>query len=172
MKETEARFEFGANWRRFLDTLDDRRIRTAEESLRNMLGGSDLTDRSFLDVGCGSGLFSLAARNLGAKVHSFDYDPHSVECARLLRQRYRAQDPEWTIEQGSALDEAYMAALGQHDIVYSWGVLHHTGDMWRALELTSKLVKPGGTLFLSIYNDQGLPSKRWLQIKRYYATSP
>ena len=75
----------------------------------------------FLDIGCGSGLFSLAARKLGASVHSLDYDPNSVGCAMELRQRYFQgdRDPDWVIEQGSALDRDYIKSLGEFDIVYS-----------------------------------------------------
>ncbi len=87
-----ARFDFGDNWTRFLELLDDRRIGEAEASLRDMLGIADLRDRSFLDIGCGSGLFSLAARRLGAKVRSFDFDAQSVACARELKRRYFPDD--------------------------------------------------------------------------------
>src|SRR5580704_1844171 len=82
------RFEFGKNWERFLQTLNDDKIAEAISSLKNMLETESLAGRSFLDIGSGSGLFSLAARRLGARVHSFDYDPNSVECARILRARY------------------------------------------------------------------------------------
>src|SRR2546423_4135246 len=129
-----ARFEFGKNWSRFLAELDDRRIARAEESLREMLEITDLRGKNFLDVGSGSGLFSLAARRLGARVHSFDYDPQSVACTRELRRRFFPDDAQWQVEEGSALDEKFVRALGTVDVVYSWGVLHHTGAMWRALE--------------------------------------
>src|SRR5438105_15936615 len=121
------RFEFGKNWSRFLDVLDDERIREAEESLKKMLEVESLAGKSFLDIGSGSGLFSLAARRLGARVHSFDYDPQSVPCAAELKRRYFTDDAAWTIEEGSALDEQYVRALGTFDVVYSWGVLHQTG---------------------------------------------
>ena len=118
-----ARFEFGKNWTRFLAALDDGRIARAEESLREMLETSGLEGRSFLDIGSGSGLFSLAARRLGARVHSVDYDPDSVACTKELRRRYFPGDQEWIIEEGSALDENYIKSLGAFDVVYSWGVL-------------------------------------------------
>ena len=166
------RFEFGANWKRFLQVLNDDRIRQAQDGLASMLGSTSLAGRTFLDVGSGSGLSSLVARRLGAKVHSFDYDPQSVACTQELRRRYYPDDPDWIVERGSALDAAYLQGLGTFDIVYSWGVLHHTGDMWRALDLVAPLVKPGGTLFIAIYNDQGAWSGRWKKIKRLYCSGP
>jgi 2-polyprenyl-6-hydroxyphenyl methylase/3-demethylubiquinone-9 3-methyltransferase len=167
-----TRFEFGKNWARFLGHLDDKRIAHAEESLRTMLETSNLEGKSFLDIGSGSGLFSLAARRLGARVRSFDYDPDSVACTRELRRRYFHNDHEWTIEEGSALDEDYVKSLGAFDVVYSWGVLHHTGDMWRALENAALPVAPGGRLFIAIYNDQGSRSVRWRSIKKTYNNLP
>ncbi len=168
----EARFEFGENWRRFLAVLSDDRIATAGASLREMLGEGALAGRSFLDVGCGSGLFSLAARRLGARVHSFDYDRASVACAEELRARYFEGDPGWRVERGSALDAHYLARLGQFEVVYAWGVLHHTGRMWDALDLVGRRVSPGGLLFVALYNDQGARSRFWKRVKRAYAALP
>jgi 2-polyprenyl-3-methyl-5-hydroxy-6-metoxy-1,4-benzoquinol methylase len=169
---TRERFAFGENWSRFLSILDENRIKLAEDSLCRMLEVSDLRGKTFLDVGSGSGLFSLAARRLGARVHCFDYDPQSVACAYELRQRYFPQDPDWRIEEGSALDTGYLAGLGSFDVVYSWGVLHHTGAMWQALANTASLVAPAGKLFIAIYNDQGAISDRWRAIKRMYNRLP
>ena len=164
------RFAFGANWRRFIDTVDDAKVQIATDSLVRALGSPDLGGRTFLDVGCGSGLFSLAANNLGAEVRSFDFDPESVAVTAELRARF-APGASWPIEQGSILDEDYVAGLGRYDIVYSWGVLHHTGDLWRAMERAAGLVNPGGLLFVSIYNDQGPSSRLWARVKRRYNTS-
>jgi 2-polyprenyl-6-hydroxyphenyl methylase/3-demethylubiquinone-9 3-methyltransferase len=166
------RFEFGENWSRFLSTLDEGRIARAEESLRQMLEVEDLTGKSFLDIGSGSGLFSLAARRLGARVHSLDYDPRSVACTTELRRRYFDGDARWTVEEGSALDESYIGSLGRFDVVYSWGVLHHTGQMWSGLANAALPVAEGGRLFVAIYNDTGSQSERWKWIKKTYNRLP
>lgn len=166
------RFQFGSNWARFLGLVDEERIGQAEDSLRTMLNRNDLDGVSFLDVGSGSGLFSLAARRLGARVRSFDYDPQSVACTKELRRRYFPGDGEWVVDQGSILDTEFVRELGTFDIVYSWGVLHHTGHMWDALELTHQLVARDGWLFIAIYNDMGAQTTRWRALKKAYVRLP
>lgn len=170
--DSGERFQFGRNWNRFLKSLNEERVGRAEESLKQMLNVESLRGCSFLDVGSGSGLFSLAARRLGARVHSFDCDPNSFASTAELRRRYFPGDEEWRVEQRSVLDKAYLESLGQFDIVYSWGVLHHTGSMWQALENVVPIVKPEGTLFIAIYNDQGKRSRRWRSVKKAYNSLP
>lgn len=165
-------FSFGRNWQRFIRLLDDDRIRATEDYLRRMLEVERLDGVRFLDVGSGSGLSSLAAWRLGADVHSFDYDPASVACTTELRRRYCPDGARWRVEHGSALDPEYLKSLGTFDVVHAWGVLHHTGAMWPALENALIPLGPAGRLVLAIYNDQGLRSRAWLSVKRLYNALP
>jgi 2-polyprenyl-6-hydroxyphenyl methylase/3-demethylubiquinone-9 3-methyltransferase len=109
---------------------------------------------------------------LGAFVHSFDYDPKSVACASELKRRYFPNDAKWKVEEGSVLDVNYLKSLGEFDIVCSWGVLHHTGQMWQALDNARVPVANGGKLFVAIYNDMGSQSRRWWWIKKTYNELP
>ena len=171
MTETEQeRFPFGENWLNFLNVLSDQHIFEAERSLRTFLGDFDLKGKRFLDIGSGSGLHSLAARKMGADVISFDYDLQSVACTKELKSRYFSNDEAWKIEQGSILERRFIESLGEFDVAYAWGVLHHTGVLWQALYNAQIPVRQGGLLFVAIYNDQGIISSLWKIIKRFYCS--
>jgi 2-polyprenyl-3-methyl-5-hydroxy-6-metoxy-1,4-benzoquinol methylase len=167
-----SRFRFGANWESFLTLLNTGRIEQAKQSVSSLLGLADLTGKRFLDIGSGSGLFSLAARMLGAEVTSLDYDPDSVACTERLRSSLNPEDAGWTVLRGSALDETFMGGLGSFDIVYSWGVLHHTGNLRAAMDIAARCVGPGGLLALALYNHQPFFTPLHTRLKRLYAHSP
>lgn len=166
------RFGFGKNWTSFLGKMDNARIQQAMLSIQNLFNGKPLAGKAFLDVGSGSGLMSLAARKLGMHVSSFDYDPVSVDCTNKLKEEYFANDPAWVVYQGSVLDKLFLSGLGTFDFVYSWGVLHHTGDMWSALDNLLGLVSEKGCVVVALYNDQGVWSKVWKIIKATYNKLP
>jgi 2-polyprenyl-3-methyl-5-hydroxy-6-metoxy-1,4-benzoquinol methylase len=172
-------FSFGKNWQRFLNSLDEDRVRIARESLVDFINLPDLRGKSFLDIGCGSGLFSQAALDLGAdRVVSFDADPFSVECCRYLHAQANAPK-HWEIQEGSVLDKAFLRSLGTFDIVYAWGVLHHTGKMWEAIANSAELVAAGGLHYIALYNKitarNGSASwihPFWLTVKQTYNAHP
>ena len=180
---TQAAFAFGRNWQSFLaHALNAERLDEAKKSLVAFCGAGAIQGKTFLDIGCGSGLFSLAAHALGAKrILSFDVDPQSVACTRLLWER-AGKPVAWEVRDGSILDPSLLSSLGAFDLVYSWGVLHHTGRMWDAIQNAASLVAPGGLLYIAIYNkaegwrlypDGRLgPSTFWVKEKRIYARLP
>jgi 2-polyprenyl-6-hydroxyphenyl methylase/3-demethylubiquinone-9 3-methyltransferase len=168
--DSEGRFSFGENWLAFLEHLDEVRIAEAERSLQVLCGVERLDGKRVIDIGSGSGLFSLAARRLGAVVHSFDYDPQSVVGTQMLKDRFFSGDASWTVEQGSALDRSYISGLGTFDIVYSWGVLHHTGAMYDAIANAALCVNSGGLFVFALYRKTRLCGI-WTREKRWYANA-
>lgn len=166
-RREEDRFAFGQNWRDFSFTLDADKIMAARAGLARLLRRDDLSGRSFLDIGSGSGLMSLAAHQMGARVVAFDYDHDAVATSIAVRNAGAGPDA-YPVLQGSVLDAAFVAGLGTFDVAYAWGVLHHTGELWRACETVAKAVAPAGMLALAVYNDQGLPSRVWARVKKTY----
>ncbi|HOK55986.1 MAG TPA: methyltransferase domain-containing protein [bacterium] len=148
------KFKFGKNWKNFLKVLNEKRIKEAEISLKELTGLNNLKEKTFVDIGCGSGIFSLAARNLGASVYSFDCDEEAIECAKILKNKFYKDDEIWKIEKGDILNREYVESLKKFDIIYIWGVVHHTGNMWRAMENLLYFVKNDSYLIISVYNDQ------------------
>jgi SAM-dependent methyltransferase len=170
------RFSYGENWKDYVDNdLDEERISTAKDSLREFYGLDDFSEKTFLDVGSGSGLFSYCAYELGAeKVVSFDIDEHSVECTKHMRERAGGPGPDdWAVLKGNVLDEDFINLLGKFDLVYSWGVLMTTGNMEKAIDNTKKAVADGGMMYIAIYNrpdpdEYKLSAEDWHRVKEIY----
>ena len=168
MEKEEIAFSFGKNWEEFVrKNFNQERIEISKKYLLEFLGLQDLSGKYFLDVGCGSGLFSLAALEAGAmKVVSFDVDSYSVKTTEKLRQM-RGNPINWIVLEGSILDKTFTSNIEPADVVYSWGVLHHTGRMWEALENTSNLMKKNGLLYIALYTTTN-KSEYWLKVKKKY----
>lgn len=159
-------FSFGENWKVYLADLSESTVGHATRSFTDFTRLKGLQEHTFLDLGCGSGLNSLVAFRLGAKqIVSVDIDPNSIDCVTQLRERYAQRANRWSIVSGSALDKAFVESLGSFSYVYSYGVLHHTGAMWRAFDNVYPRVQAGGFLHLGIYN-RHRNSARWLKVKQ------
>lgn len=160
-------FSFGKNWMSFVKSVDETSIERAKKDIIEWLGTENVIGKRVIDIGSGSGIHSLCFNRIGAgDLFSFDYDIMSVEATKYLKSRFAVQG-KWHVEQGSILDEAYLSKLGKYDIVYSWGVLHHTGNMWEAIRNAGTLVKSGGLFYISIYA-KGPNYEKHLDLKRRY----
>jgi SAM-dependent methyltransferase len=171
-EKEDLRFGFGANWSDYIDkNFSDERVEISRRHLLGFLKLDDLKGKTFLDIGCGSGLHSLAAWRSGAKqVVSFDYDQNSVATTKKLHE-LSGSPKNWVVMQGSVLDQAFMDSLPKSDIVYSWGVLHHTGSMWKAIENAARCVDKSGVFYIALYSTDVYvdpPAEYWLKIKREY----
>ncbi|TWT61102.1 class I SAM-dependent methyltransferase [Rubinisphaera italica] len=171
MEKSTGQFEFGQNWADFSRLIDQESIDQAITKLSDLLGGREaIKGRSFLDIGCGSGLHALAAQRLGAsEITAIDYDPHSVSTAQKVFSEYGMFDnAEFLQANILTLTEEDLKA---YDIVYSWGVLHHTGNLWRAVENASRHVKPNGIFAIALYEKTRL-CPLWKIEKKVYSSSP
>ena len=166
------RFAFGANWSQYADLIDEKRLRAATDNLLRLLPelsawpGSDGAAPSFLDIGCGSGIHAVAAASLGARVTAIDIDPDSVATTSRLVERLGLQD-QISVREASILD---WRSGETFDIVYSWGVLHHTGRMWEAFARAIDLVKPqaDSRLAIALYR-RTKACGFWKAEKKWYA---
>lgn len=170
LKKIDSHFAFGENWASYAELIGETQIEQAIAGLVKLIPPSDFKGRSFLDIGCGSGIHALAAARLGAaRIVGVDIDPNSVATARKVLSD-RKLEASWQIENVSVFDLT-PEQFGTFDIVYSWGVLHHTGDMWDALNKAARLVAPGGRLALAFYRETYLDSF-WKLEKQIYASAP
>jgi 2-polyprenyl-6-hydroxyphenyl methylase/3-demethylubiquinone-9 3-methyltransferase len=164
-------FDFGKNWKKYSDNaLDSSRFEEAFTSLVQLAGEGEIAGKSFLDIGCGSGLFALSASKAGAcRVTGIDVSLNSIETSLQNQQRFLPHS-EINFQHKSIFDQD-IKELGKHQVVYSWGVLHHTGSMWNAFDVTMELVEDRGMLIVAIYNKHW-SSPLWKIIKRFYNISP
>ncbi len=173
MNVSEKRFDFGLNWKDYSDNaFNEARFEDAKSSLRALFDRESFEDLSFLDVGCGSGIFSIAAHQLGAKpVCGIDISHYSIETCNKNSKILGPAKSLPTFQQADVLDASKMAQIGQYDLVYAWGSLHHTGSLWTALEEVTRHVKQAGTLALAVYHKHWT-SPVWLVIKKFYNRAP
>jgi 2-polyprenyl-3-methyl-5-hydroxy-6-metoxy-1,4-benzoquinol methylase len=165
----KTHFAFGKNWLDYAQKIDEPRIAQAMKDLQRLNNGERLDGKTFLDIGCGSGLHALAAIRLGAKsVSCVDIDPDSVQATRNILAKFASETPA-QVNIVSVFDMS-PEKNGSYDVVYSWGVLHHTGDMYQAIRKAAALVAPGGIFMIALYKKTPFCGM-WRVIKKHYTNS-
>jgi 2-polyprenyl-6-hydroxyphenyl methylase/3-demethylubiquinone-9 3-methyltransferase len=159
----------GRVWKKYAKHISEKHVVSGVSSLKRLTGLDTFQGRSFLCVGCAGGLMAVAAARLGAqRVVGVDPDPQSIEAThRAFRQIEGEMPGNVELREGDVLDPEFMNSLGEFDIVYSWGFLHHTGQMWHAMDLVTHNVASGGLLAMGIYNRMWL-NGFWLRVKKFY----
>ncbi len=169
-EQDEITFSFGENWQSYLETVSEKEIESSKKDILNWLSPDNIQGKRVIDIGSGSGVHSLSFYLLKVNsLYSLDYDQNSVDATKTLWEKSNQPD-NWTVTQGSILDKELVHTLGTFDIVYSWGVLHHTGSMWEAIENAASLVKPGGLFWISLYT-KGSRYTKDLNLKKKYNRS-
>ena len=150
--------------------MNDTTIHKAEDSIRVFLEIDSLSGKSFLYIGSGSGIFSIAASHLGASpVLGMDVNFKCVDVARNNAEKFGGSNkPDFVVK--SILDDS-VDRVNSYDIVYAWGSLHHTGNMYKAIHNAANRVATGGILVIAIYNKH-ITSPIWKLIKSIYNSSP
>ena len=168
------RFGFGQNWINFSKAISENEIAASQQAIMELLSVQNLAGKKLLDIGSGSGLSTIAAKRLGAEVIAFDYDVNSVQatCNNIKKFEGSVLGKEVQVLQGSVLDLKFLQNIEKCNIYYSWGVLHHTGNMYLSYLNLSKVIESEGILAIAIYNDQGIKSKLWWVVKYLYNNSP
>lgn len=153
----DGEFSFGFNWLDYVkNRMNEEIIDLHQTNLKGLYDriGVDLKGKSVFDIGCGSGLSSLSFARLGcSKITSLDIDNFSVQATQYTKANFwKGGKIDWTVHQRNIFDlDDSIAPAGSHDIVYSWGVLHHTGSMWDAIRKSVTTVKPGGLFHVALY---------------------
>jgi 2-polyprenyl-6-hydroxyphenyl methylase/3-demethylubiquinone-9 3-methyltransferase len=167
------RFKFGKNWQAFAETaLSNERVEKAREDFRILFRNVDVASKTFFDIGFGQGLSLCIAAQLSAEGSGIDVDSDNLAALQETANRLSVELPKVWI--GSILDDEMvndLASRGGYDIVHSWGVLHHTGNMDKALRNAAQLVKPGGFFVIAIYRKHW-SSPAWKVVKWLYNASP
>ncbi|HEV2629196.1 MAG TPA: class I SAM-dependent methyltransferase [Pseudolabrys sp.] len=170
LKNVRTHFAFGKNWASYASLIDEPQIEEAARGLLKLVPLEDFKNRSFLDIGCGSGLHALGAARLGvSRILAIDIDPDSVATSDAVLSHHNVA-ASWQVETTSVFD-LDASRQGTFDVVYSWGVLHHTGSMWEAIGKAASMVAPSGLLAIALYRKTRTDTL-WKMEKRLYSRMP
>ena len=150
-----------AGTREYFDAIEDYRYNSDAPWLKDAVGFDHFQNKRLLEVGFGTGTDLLQFARAGAVVTGVDITPRSIEIARRRFDVY-GQRGEFLIGDGENLsfpDESF-------DVVYSFGVLHHTPDTQRAIREVHRVLRPGGKAIVMLYHRSSLFYWGGLALKR------
>lgn len=114
--------------------------------------------KELLEVGVGAGTDHLKFARAGANCTGVDFTKAAID---LTRHRLKAEGLASRLSRGDA--ESLPFADDRFDIVYSWGVIHHTPDTARAAREILRVLRPGGHFCVMIYNARSIvAAQAWL----------
>ena len=147
---------------RLLHKMNRVRVPFIQEQLRRHTEHVSLRNLRLLDVGCGAGLLSEPLARLGAKVTGMDASPMNIEAAKT----HAMKDPSLTQDKSAlkyihsstteylaqSTNEQLGSSLEQFDVITAMEIIEHVNSPQIFISELSKLLKPGGMLFLSTMN--------------------
>ena len=165
------RFKFGQNWREYNSSIGADRIEAAQIGILKLLNPIEISDKKIVDIGSGSGLHALSFLKLGAKeVTCIDIDTDSIAATKETLNKFANKFENWTAFEADILNPDALNPKS-FEIVYSWGVLHHTGNMKLAVKNASQLCKVDGLFVFALYRKTFL-CNFWKIEKWFYIRSP
>lgn len=155
-KDKSGLVEFTPPWfedidRRFIHGA--RLFADAPNPFEELMGIRELSGKRVLEIGCGMGFHSEMLIRAGAEVVAVDLSPTSVMATtkRLAQKKLTAD-----VRQMDA--EALEFPTGTFDMVWSWGVIHHSSRTGRIVREIERVLQPGGKARIMVYNLEGMPA--------------
>jgi 2-polyprenyl-3-methyl-5-hydroxy-6-metoxy-1,4-benzoquinol methylase len=107
--------------------------------------------KKVLEIGCGIGTDTISFARNGAEVTVAELSERSMEVAEQRAEVFGLAD-RISFHRGNAEELTSFVPVAAHDLVYSFGVIHHSPHPERILEQATNYLEPGGTLKVMVYN--------------------
>lgn len=149
-QQTLAHAEGSPEWfaeidRRFFESADFARGADGTPFGR-FLDPSDVSDRAVLEIGCGMGTHAAMLARAGARLTAIDLTDRAVQ---MTRRRFHELGLTARIERADA--EELPFPDGSFDMVWSWGVIHHSSSTERCLDEIARVLRPSGRVMIMVY---------------------
>ncbi|MFQ6082591.1 MAG: class I SAM-dependent methyltransferase [Candidatus Aminicenantia bacterium] len=141
-KEKVSRF-YDIVWTEYLPEYE-----ASQSHLELFFKDDEIVNRTILDAGCGTGIFTIIFANKGAKkVIGVDISEGSLNTGRELKEKFKLSNVEF--QKDDMLNLSFKE--NTFDIVWAWGTIHHTEDPYKAMEELIRVLKKDGIFFMALY---------------------